>query len=146
MPHLAYSSELRIREPIHVQASTSIRLVYRANILPGSAPRAAPQPCSTVPFRRDSDFVDRGDLLSRVDERCSQPASRAALVGLGGAGKSQLAIEHAYRTRDKSPDTWVFWVYASNTARFEESFRDIADIAKIAGRGDANLKYIQART
>ena len=95
-----------------------------------------PKPSSTVPFRRDPDFVDRGDLLSRVDERCSQPAGRAALVGLGGVGKSQLAIEHTYRTRERSPDRWVFWVHSSNAARFEQSYRDIADVIKIAGRED----------
>ncbi|RAQ98612.1 TPR-like protein [Stemphylium lycopersici] len=55
--------------------------------------------------------------------------------GLQGS-KSQLAIEHAYRTREQSPDTWVFWVHASNAARFEQSFRDIADCAKIFGRQD----------
>ncbi len=95
-----------------------------------------PKPSSTVPFRRDRDFIDRGDLLSRVDERCSQPAGRAALVGLGGVGKSQLAIEHTHRTRERSPDTWVFWVHASNAARFEQGYRDIADVVKIAGRED----------
>ena len=51
-------------------------------------------------------------------------------------GKSQLAIEYAYRTRDRSPDTWVFWVYASNAARFEQAYRDIADVIKISGRED----------
>ena len=96
-----------------------------------------PKPSSTVPpFRRDPDFVDRGDLLSRVDERCSQPAGRAALVGLGGVGKSQLAIEHTYRTRERSPDIWIFWVHASNAARFEQGYRDIANVVKIAGRED----------
>jgi hypothetical protein len=30
----------------------------------------------------------------------------------------------------------VFWVHASNTARFEQSYRDIADRVKIAGRRD----------
>ncbi len=95
-----------------------------------------PKPSSTVPFRRDRDFIDRGDLLSRVDERCSQPAGRAALVGLGGVGKSQLAIEYTHRTRERSPDTWVFWVHASNAARFEQGYRDIADVVKIAGRED----------
>ena len=49
------------------------------------ASRAKPNPSSTVPFRRDLDFVD-SDILAEVDEICSKPASRAALVGLGGVG------------------------------------------------------------
>lgn len=48
--------------------------------------------------------------------------------------KSQLAIEYAYRARDQSQETWVFWVHASNAARFEQSFRDIANCVKIPGR------------
>jgi hypothetical protein len=48
--------------------------------------------------------------------------------------KSQLAIEYAYRTRDRSPEIWVFWIHASNAARFEQSFRDTADRVKIPGR------------
>lgn len=89
-----------------------------------------------IRFLRDRDFVNRGDLLSRIDERCSQPAGRAALVGLGGMGKSQLAIEYVYRIRDQSPDTLVFWIHGSNAARFEEGYREIADIIELAGRED----------
>jgi tetratricopeptide (TPR) repeat protein len=50
--------------------------------------------------------------------------------------KSQLAIEHCYRTAEQSPETWVFWAHASNTARLEQSFRQIADQAKVRGRSD----------
>ena len=50
--------------------------------------------------------------------------------------KSQLAIEHCYRTAEQSPAIWVFWVHASNAARFEQSFRDIADLLKLVGRKD----------
>jgi hypothetical protein len=32
--------------------------------------------------------------------------------------------------------TWVFWVHASNPARFEQSYHDIADRVRIAGRRD----------
>jgi len=39
-----------------------------------------------VPFRRDPNFVDRDDILTRIDEKCSQPAGRVALVGIGGVG------------------------------------------------------------
>jgi len=90
----------------------------------------------TVPFRRDPDFVDRGDLLSWIDERCSQPAGCAALIGLGGVGKSQLAIEHTHRTRERSPNIWVFWVHASDAARFEQGYGKIADVIKIVGLED----------
>ena len=57
--------------------------------------------------------------------------------------KSQLAIEHAYRTHKQSPETWVFWVHASNAARFEQSFCDIADRVKIAGRRDPQANIFQ---
>ncbi|ERF72255.1 hypothetical protein EPUS_02142 [Endocarpon pusillum Z07020] len=90
-----------------------------------------PSPSSTVPFPRDQDFVDRRTLLDQIHQKCSIPASRTALVGLGGAGKSQLAIEYSYQIRDQSPETWVFWVHASNAARFEQSFQEIADRVKI---------------
>ena len=49
----------------------------------GSPPN--PSPSSTVPFSRDPDFIDR-DEIADVEEKCSKPASRAALVGLGGVG------------------------------------------------------------
>ena len=47
--------------------------------------------------------------------------------------KSQLAIEHCYRTAEQSLETWVFWAHASNPARLEQSFREIADHVKIRG-------------
>ncbi|KAJ4347684.1 hypothetical protein N0V85_009748, partial [Neurospora sp. IMI 360204] len=54
-----------------------------------------PPPSATIPFSRDPDFVNRGDILDQIDQRCSEPAARVALVGLGGVGKSQLAIEQS---------------------------------------------------
>ncbi|CAG8069403.1 unnamed protein product [Penicillium salamii] len=106
---------------------------------------APPEPVSTVPFNRDPEFIDRGTLLDEINERLpklssdgnySNSRSRIALVGLGGVGKSQLAIEYSYRIRTQSAKTWVFWIHASNAARFEQSYREIADRAKITGRHD----------
>ncbi|KIN08972.1 hypothetical protein OIDMADRAFT_108651, partial [Oidiodendron maius Zn] len=96
-----------------------------------------PNPSSTVPFLRDPDYVDRDGLLERVSTKCSIPASRTALVGLGGVGKSQVAIEFSYHVRDQSPDTWVFWVHATNATRIEQSYREIADRVKIPSRKDS---------
>ncbi|KAJ5697404.1 hypothetical protein N7488_011088 [Penicillium malachiteum] len=102
-------------------------------------PETPASPLSTVPFPRDRDFVSRDSLFDRIHRTISVPGSRVALVGLGGVGKSQLAIEYAYRIRSKSPATWVFWVHASNEARFEQGFRDIADQVKIPGRQDPKV-------
>jgi hypothetical protein len=49
-------------------------------------PETPPKPSSTVPFRRDQDFVERGELLSQIEQKCAVPGSWTALVGLGGVG------------------------------------------------------------
>ncbi|KAJ5560233.1 hypothetical protein N7513_002632 [Penicillium frequentans] len=107
--------------------------------LPPERPETPPKPLSTVPFARDPDFINRITLLNQIHEKSSVPGSRIALVGLGGVGKSQLAIEYTYRVRSESPAKWVFWVHASNGARVEQSFQDIADQVKIPGRQDPQV-------
>lgn len=57
--------------------------------------------------------------------------------------KSQLSIEYSYRVRSQSPSTWVLWIHASNAARFEQSFRDIAEQAKLFGRKDPTVNIFQ---
>ncbi|CAG8093494.1 unnamed protein product [Penicillium salamii] len=106
-------------------------------------PETPPAPLSTVPFPRDPDFVSRDSLLDQIAEKISAAGSRIALVGIGGVGKSQLSIEYSYRVRSQSPATWVFWIHASNPARFEQSFRDIANQAKISGRNDPTVNIYQ---
>ncbi|OQE60172.1 hypothetical protein PENNAL_c0313G00608 [Penicillium nalgiovense] len=111
--------------------------------LPPERAETPPSPLSTVPFTRDPDFVRRDKLLDQIYNKSSVAGSRIALIGLGGVGKSELAIEYSYQVRSKSPATWVFWVHASNEARFEQSFRDIADQVKIPGRQDAKVNIFK---
>jgi hypothetical protein len=68
----------------------------RQEIQHSSLPQIGPpSPSSTVPFRRDQSFLDR-DILAKIRQKCSLPAARVALVGLGGVGydprKSALRI------------------------------------------------------
>ena len=57
--------------------------------------------------------------------------------------KSQLAIEYAYRVRQRSPDTWVFWVHASNSARLEAAFSEIAENVGLSSQLDAAVDALQ---
>ncbi|KAK4243178.1 kinesin light chain, partial [Corynascus novoguineensis] len=111
--------------------------------LPPERAETPPAPFATIPFSRDPDFVDRGDVLDQLRRRCSEPAARVALVGLGGVGKSQLAIEFAHKIAEGQPDTWVFWVHAGTQARVEEGFRIIADAVKLAGRNQPKANIPQ---
>ncbi|KAI1181394.1 P-loop containing nucleoside triphosphate hydrolase protein [Nemania serpens] len=110
-------------------------------------PETPPKLSFTIPFRRDNDFVERKIILDRIYQACMEPASRVALVGLGGMGKSQLAIEHVYRVRDKltqeNKEAWAFWVHAGTRARVEEGFKAIADAAKIPGRNQPKADIFQ---
>ncbi|KAL8364795.1 hypothetical protein RB595_003867 [Gaeumannomyces hyphopodioides] len=111
--------------------------------LPPERPETPPQPFATIPFSRDRDFVDRGDILDQLRQRCFEPAGRVALVGLGGIGKSQLAIEFAHRAAEEIPDKWIFWVHAGTQARVEEGFRAIADAVKLPGRDQPKADILQ---
>ncbi|KAI7344345.1 hypothetical protein KC320_g8887 [Hortaea werneckii] len=97
--------------------------------------RTSPPPSSTVPFHRDPNFVDRPGLET-LEEKLSVWNKKVALVGIGGVGKSQLAIEFCYRVRDRSPEVWTFWVHASSVARFDADIRKLACDAGIPGWND----------
>ncbi|KAK4656342.1 hypothetical protein QC762_0059400 [Podospora pseudocomata] len=122
------------------QVGTNRGTIY--NTFP-QTPETPPRPFATIPFSRDPDFVNRGDILEQIDRRCSEPAARVALVGLGGIGKSQLAIEFAHRITEKQPDIWVFWVHAGVYERVEDGFRTIANTVKLAGRNEPKANIPQ---
>lgn len=72
-------------------------------------------------------------------KQSSEPASCVALVGLGGIGKSQLALEFAYTTATKSPEVWVFWIHADTQDHVEEGFRRIAKCIELPAQ---NLPWV----
>jgi tetratricopeptide (TPR) repeat protein len=92
--------------------------------------KSKPQPAMLLPYLRNPDFVGRIHIMQQLSTLLNSGRRCAGLYGLGGIGKSQVAIEYAHSTRDKTGQA-VFWIYAANRARFEQSFLDIAKIAEI---------------
>ncbi|KAH8710259.1 hypothetical protein GQ44DRAFT_763094 [Phaeosphaeriaceae sp. PMI808] len=64
---------------------------------------------------------------ARSDTREMLSTGVAHSAGGSRRCRSQLAIEHRYRTEETSPETWAFWVHASNADRIEQGYRDTAD-------------------
>ncbi|KAK0761664.1 hypothetical protein N5P37_005646, partial [Trichoderma harzianum] len=85
------------------------------------------EPCVLIPFPRNEELIPRQGLISELDRilPLSEDYSTAALHGLGGSGKTQIALDYAYR-RCQVPTCSVFWVHADNETTFTQDFRSIA--------------------
>ena len=58
---------------------------------------------------------------------------RLAVDGLGGVGKTQIALEAAFRLQKEHPYHSVCWVPAIDVTNFERAFREIGQKLQIAG-------------
>ena len=89
-----------------------------------------------VPFGRNESFVGREPILRQILKRVppnvnKDDCQRTAIEGLGGVGKTQLALEAVFRVRDEYPDCSVFWVPAVDMGSFENAYREIGRELKI---------------
>ncbi|PNP59218.1 hypothetical protein FNYG_15000 [Fusarium nygamai] len=85
-----------------------------------------------VPFLQNDLFVGRDDVLAKLQGLLFQEGRRkAALVGLGGIGKTQIALQLAYWTKEKKQDYSVFWVPALSRASFEQACMQIVNSCDI---------------
>ncbi|KAI9149894.1 kinesin light chain [Paramyrothecium foliicola] len=69
---------------------------------------------------------------------------RTAIEGLGGVGKTQIALEIAYRVREADPDCSIFWVPAVSMAFVEDAYRKIGQELKLQDINDekADIKNL----
>lgn len=56
---------------------------------------------------------------------------RVAIIGLGGVGKTQIALEFAYRWREKHTDCAVFWIPVTNMDSMLEAYLEIGQQLQI---------------
>ncbi|KAH6662247.1 P-loop containing nucleoside triphosphate hydrolase protein [Halenospora varia] len=56
----------------------------------------------------------------------TQECQRVAVMGLGGVGKTQVALKFAYWAKENKPDYSIFWVAALSDAGFEQVYMEMA--------------------
>ena len=72
-----------------------------------------------------------------------QTTTTLATVGPGGTGKSQLALEASYRTRQNSRSCLVFWMDASDIDSLYLSYASVAQKLSIPGCDDDQADITQ---
>ncbi|KAF2260812.1 HET-domain-containing protein [Lojkania enalia] len=93
---------------------------------------------SIIHFSRNKRFVGRQSKLAEVEAILftGKQTTRIAITGEGGTGKSQLALEIAYRIKEKEKACSVFWIDASDIDSVYQAYASIAQKLKIPGWED----------
>lgn len=103
-----------------------------------SAPSKIAEPASTpvvppvweMPIHQNSFFIGRENLLKTLHENFTQAKKqRQAISGLGGVGKTAIAVEYAYRYRGEY--NYVLWMSAVDSDTLTSDFLTAANSLRI---------------
>ena len=105
---------------------------------------------SIIPFSQNPRFVGRESQLAELEAKLftnERTTTTLAIVGPGGTGKSQLALEVAHRTRQNNKSCSVFWMDATDKESLYQSYAIIAQKLSIPGWDDdqADRKQLAKR-
>lgn len=110
-------------------ASASSSVPLDRPIFPGSLP-----PIWNIPYSRNSFFIGRDELIIRLRTQLQAGQATAlsqpqAITGLGGIGKTQIAVEYAYRFHQDYQA--VLWARAETTEDLTSSYVTMASLLSL---------------
>src|SRR4051794_23025362 len=74
-------------------------------------------------YEQNKRFVDRPTIFEILNKTI-ETHGECTLSGLGGTGKSQIALEYCYRSKDDY--RYIFWIDADTEETLQNSFVDVA--------------------
>lgn len=85
-----------------------------------------------MPYFPHANFLESELIMAQLAEKISPCESTdvcqiTAISGVLGVGKTQMAVQAAYRVAEHHPETQVFWISATSQHTITKSFVDIAD-------------------
>src|SRR5580700_7301417 len=128
------------------QSTDTAQAANTPGILTNFPPEADPTPVWNVPYNRNLLFTGREDILTQLHNgflNGQQPIALSqpqAISGLGGIGKTQTAVEYAYRYRD-SYDS-ILWARADSTDLLISDFLLIAALLNLPQRNEQDQSIV----
>jgi hypothetical protein len=118
-----------VREALEKKDTSPAPILPTPSTTPANQDIVAEGQVFTIPYRRNPFFTGREQLLADLHTHFTRAAAAAitqpqAITGLGGIGKTQLAVEYAYRYRNDYHH--ILWANASDRATLGESFVKLA--------------------
>ena len=102
-------------------------------------------PFCNLPAERNLYFTGREEVLDGLHQKLSvgkYVALTQAISGLGGIGKTQIALEYAYRYRDSYHD--ILWTSADTHEAFVASYETLARRLHLSGREERDQDKVVA--
>lgn len=95
-------------------------------------------PCHCIGFQRNARFFGRASDLASLNQSLLQGASTSqqsiSLVGLGGIGKTQLALEFAWQNVNTFQA--ILWAQADSARKLDQSFVQFSRKLGLSSDGD----------
>lgn len=104
-----------------------LELLNQQKLPGGRVLRSSNQPIWNLPHPRNPHFTGRGDILSSLHAALTsgKPATLTqAITGLGGIGKTQIALEYAYRYADNYLVIW--WLHCEEPETLASDYAALA--------------------
>ena len=98
-----------------------------------------------IPHNRNPNFTGREEHLVRLKDALNtgQPAALTqAIHGLGGVGKTQLALEYAYRNTAEYDIVW--WIRSEETTTLASDYAALARELKLPEKDEADQNVVNA--
>jgi adenylate kinase family enzyme len=96
-----------------------------SSVMDSPADSMTRSPIYMLPHPRPASTIERAELFERL--LIASGAGPVALYGIGGAGKTQLAVKLAYWFLERDPEFSVTWIHPASVETCAEGLRTLAE-------------------